>query len=114
MTSEIVILNMRKTGQLRGFRIDRKSPLGNPFVIGVHGTREQVIQQYETWIPWAIANVLAVSQEYEKLVEQVERTEGRFELACWCDPLPCHAHVLRRMLREHLKTLERPAWRPLL
>jgi Domain of unknown function (DUF4326) len=106
MTTEIVVVNMRKVGQLRGYRIDRKSPLGNPFVIGIHGTRDQVIEQYEKWIPWAIEHVLAVNQAWQELVEIAERTDGTLELACWCSPARCHGDVLAFMLMKELESRE--------
>ena len=30
--------------------VGRPTPLGNPFVIGVDGTRAEVIEKYRTWI----------------------------------------------------------------
>ena len=31
-------------------RIDRRTRWGNPFLIGRHGTREQVIDRYRSWL----------------------------------------------------------------
>ena len=43
-TCPIVIVN--KHHGMQGEYIGRGSPLGNPFVIGVHGTRKEVIDKY--------------------------------------------------------------------
>lgn len=61
---------------------------GNPFVIGVDGTREEVIEKYEKWIR---------SQSFlmKSLPELKDKTLG-----CWCDPLACHGEVLIKLVDE--------------
>jgi uncharacterized protein DUF4326 len=65
--------------------IGRPSKWGNPFKIGVDGTREQVIDLYEGWL-------LDQPQLMAALGELVGKTLG-----CWCAPYCCHGEVLVRL-----------------
>ena len=69
-------------------RIDRKTKWGNPYVIGVHGTRAEVIKLYEEWI-----------QTQEHLMNSLHELEGK-TLGCWCKPRACHGDVLAKMVNR--------------
>ena len=73
--------------------------MGNPFIIGKDGTREEVIEQYE-----------------EDLDSRLELGTLRFielaslagkRLGCWCAPEPCHSDVLARRADEAMEQLRR-------
>ncbi len=64
------------------------SPWGNPFVVGVHGTRSEVIAMYEKYI-----------LGHPGLMARLPELKGAV-LACWCAPLPCHADVLLRLANQ--------------
>ena len=72
-----------------GTYIGRPSKFGNPFVIGQHGSRADVIARYETWL---------LSQP--ALVEAAKRELRGKSLVCWCAPLACHGDVLLRNANE--------------
>ena len=63
--------------------IGRGSKWGNPFVIGVHGTREQVVHRY----------VLYLSSRPD-LIDAIPELESK-NLICYCAPKLCHGHVLQ-------------------
>lgn len=65
--------------------IGRGSKWGNPYVIGKHGTREEVIEKYK--------RDLEDSMKNPRFVDQLLELEGR-ELVCFCKPAPCHGDVL--------------------
>jgi len=65
--------------------IGRPSKWGNPFVIGRDGTREEVIEQYRTWI-----------QEQPDLIASIPELRGK-RLGCFCSPLPCHGDILAKL-----------------
>lgn len=67
--------------------IGRGSKWGNPFVIGVDGTRREVIERYRRWI---------VRQPQ---FDDLEELRGKV-LGCFCKPLPCHGDVLVEFLRN--------------
>ncbi|MDX6707965.1 MAG: hypothetical protein QOK16_1097 [Solirubrobacteraceae bacterium] len=59
--------------------------MGQPFVIGRDGTRQEVIERYERWLDTQ-PELLAA------LPELTGRTPG-----CWCAPQACHGDVLARL-----------------
>jgi hypothetical protein len=63
--------------------IGRGSIWGNPFVIGKHGTREEVIAKYRKRL-----------EENEPLRLKVEILLRGKSLGCWCAPKACHGDVL--------------------
>jgi hypothetical protein len=65
--------------------IGRPSKWGNPFVIGRHGTRAQVIAKYEAWL----LRQPALTAALPELRGQV--------LGYWCHPHACHGDVLARL-----------------
>jgi hypothetical protein len=67
--------------------IARPSKWGNPFVIGVDGTREEVIELYEVWL-----------RNKPKLLQDARRELAGKVLGCYCTHgIPCHGDVLVRV-----------------
>jgi hypothetical protein len=65
--------------------IGRPSKWGNPFFMGIDGTRDEVIQQYREYI-----------LSKPELLADVHHLRGKI-LACWCKPWPCHGDVLAEL-----------------
>ena len=65
--------------------IGRGSIWGNPFKIGIDGTRSEVIAKY-------IEYLLNKPELVERLPELKDKILG-----CWCSPLPCHGDVLEKL-----------------
>lgn len=63
-------------------RIDRSTKWGNPFRIGEHGTRDEVIAKYRTHGIERGLNLQAKAELKGKI------------LGCWCKPLACHGDLL--------------------
>ena len=93
------VINLRHEPQLREqfehatvldntVLIDRRTKWGNKFRIGRDGTREEVIARYRADL-WRRIRAGAIT------LEELAETDGMW-FACWCDPLPCHGHVLAR------------------
>ena len=92
----IIIVNKHhgKTGEYIG----RGSPLGNPFVIGKHGTREQVIAKYRVWLQEQIdKGNTVVLDELNRLGNKAIDEKG-LVLQCFCYPKPCHGEVIKEKL----------------
>ena len=68
--------------------IDRRTRWGNPYRIGPDGSRTRVIAQYRIDLWCRIRSGIVTMEELAEL-------HGK-RLACWCDPLPCHGHVIAR------------------
>ncbi len=69
-------------------RIDRRTPWGNPFRIGLGCSRRQAIARYR-------ADLWRRIREGEIKLRALAALDGR-DLACHCAPLPCHGEVLAR------------------
>jgi hypothetical protein len=82
--------------------IDRSTPLGNPFKIGPHGTREKVVELYEFRLEAVIHGALSRPDFRQALTALVElaRENGNIALICHCAPEPCHGDVLKRYLDQ--------------
>lgn len=101
-TCPIVIVN--KHHGMQGEYIGRGSPLGNPFVIGVHGTRKEVIEKYKVWLNEQIANNNpAVLAELNRLGNKAIDDKG-LALQCFCYPKPCHGEVIKEKLVQAMYT----------
>ena len=68
--------------------IGRGSKWGNPFRIGIDGTREDVIKQYRDWI-----------QTQPHLLNSLEELRGK-TLGCFCSPQACHGDILVELLNN--------------
>lgn len=66
--------------------IGRPSKFGNPFPIGVYGTREEVLELYEFWLYDRPELIVAVCKELKSKI-----------LGCSCHPRPCHGDLLARI-----------------
>ena len=89
------VLNKHKdTIPAQAVYIGRGSPWGNPFVIGKHGNRVEVIARFRAYAEKRLA------QEPEWL-EPLKQAEG---LVCFCYPLMCHGNVIASLM-EAVPTL---------
>ena len=74
--------------------VGRPGALGNPFVVGRDGSRQEVIGKYRRWL-WARLQEPGSPQERELRRLLARARAGELELLCWCHPLRCHAEVVR-------------------
>ncbi len=81
--------------------IDRRTKWGNPFRIGPGQNREQAVARYREDL-WRRIRAGGIP-----LMDLAE-LDGCW-LACWCDPLPCHGHVLARAAAWASRVLARRA-----
>lgn len=92
----IIIVNKHhgKSGEYIG----RGSPLGNPYVIGKDGSREQVIAKYRVWLNEQIMRKNpVVLDELNRLGNKAIDDKG-LALQCFCYPKPCHGEVIKEKL----------------
>lgn len=76
--------------------IGRGSMWGNPFKIGVDGTREQVIEKYRCWL-WKQIKLGRITKE------DLLTLDGK-RLGCFCAPKSCHGDVLVKAVEWCLRT----------
>ena len=72
--------------------IGRPNPLGNPFIIGPDGTREEVIRKHK---------ILFLNSERLKKIAR-DTCSGE-TLGCYCKPKACHGDTIA----EYLNGLEK-------
>lgn len=68
--------------------IGRPSKWGNPFSIGVDGTRDEVIIKYEAYI-----------RNKKELLDSLHELVGKV-LGCYCAPEACHGDILIKLIKE--------------
>lgn len=69
--------------------IGRPSKYGNPFIIGMDGTREEVIAKFEAYL-----------LGFPQLLEDAKRELKGKVLACWCAPELCHGDIYKKHIEK--------------
>lgn len=81
------VYNKHDTYPLANIRyIGRGSIAGNPYIIGKHGTRDQVCDKFEAH----------VESNPELKAALIEYCHG-YDLLCFCKPKRCHGDYLLRI-----------------
>jgi Domain of unknown function (DUF4326) len=91
-SSYVVNQKNRPASNVSTVYIGRPSMFGNPYRIGVDGTREEVIQKYDIWA----REMIDMDDEFKAAVKALK---GKL-LVCWCRPLACHGDALVRLAEE--------------
>lgn len=88
----IEILNLRRDYPTEpyDFRVDRRSPIGNPHPLTHECDRDKVIALYK----------VPVNHSYFREIVAAYQTHGRLRLFCWCAPKHCHAELIRDAVIE--------------
>jgi hypothetical protein len=114
----------RATNGLDAVNVARPSILGNPFIVGKHGTRAECVRLFlavcDGLVPLTLGDgVFEAARAYPYVVEvQTTRLKGK-NLACWCQrPKPgeadlCHAAVLLVWVNDDDVETRRAALRPI-
>jgi len=89
------LLNKHKHGTPRGsIYIGRGSPFGNPYRIGEHGTREEVIEKYKGWLTRKLID------HDPEVTHAMKSLNADSKLLCFCHPAPCHGSVIDATWQE--------------
>lgn len=87
-------------GGFRVVRVDRGTPLGNPYPMRTEAERDRVCESYDAWLARQIEDPeSAAARALRRLFERYRRGED-LALACWCAPKRCHAESLRKVLLQ--------------
>lgn len=83
--------------------IMRPGHLGNPFIVGAHGTREEVVAKFRLYFDDQMKNESSKTfKAVKELVELAKRCDKLY-LVCCCVPRLCHGQVLKEKVEELLK-----------
>ncbi len=91
----IEIKNLRKENPKYPYdvRVDRKSVLGNKFIMHKESERDKVCDAYKEWFEDARINDIKVKLEIGRLKLLYDKY-GQLNLFCWCAPKRCHAEII--------------------
>lgn len=85
-------------------KVDRSTTLGNPFIVGTHGTAEACVARFRDLLTGLVRMYPVPCPAYLDQVAAKDRILARLSelrgknLACWCKPgEACHADVLLEM-----------------
>jgi hypothetical protein len=70
------------------------SALGNPFVMGKDGTRQECCAKYRKWLWEKLNSYQPGAVLSPELAELVQLCINKPNLVCWCAPQACHGDVL--------------------
>ena len=79
--------------------VGRNSLFGNPYVMGVDGSRADVIMKHIEWLnEWLYNHHHIQIHKYSNkwVCSHLWMLAGK-RIACYCDPLACHANYLARL-----------------
>ena len=81
------VLHIRETARRQftedEYYVGRGSQFGNPFVIGQHGTRQEVIEKFRKYF-----------YSSGTLMDAARKELRGKDLVCFCAPESCHADIL--------------------
>ena len=125
----IRIVNMR-IYKGEGYRVDRESPVGNPFLIGdikpylyeyanlaqflktdppnIRMNRADVIELYRKWLGAELRVKRAKVCDFMNMLYKHWTAHDELVLKCWCAPEDCHARIIKETLEEAKALIE---WR---
>lgn len=82
--------------------IGRPSIYGNPFMIGKHGTRAEVISMYGEWVE---GSRLGPNGEKPPTKTKIKAELTGKRIACHCAPKSCHGDYLAALVNSKHKGL---------
>ena len=71
--------------------IGRGSIFGNPYEIGIDGSRAQVIERYKKWFHFCLRDAI--------FKKEVQLLIGK-KLGCFCLPQDCHGRIIAEYLNN--------------
>jgi hypothetical protein len=88
------------------FKVDRTTPLGNPFYMADESHRDEVCERYESWFQHLLQEHKEGKRyqafcQLRHLLEEARK--GDIVLMCWCAPKRCHAETIKAWLETQLK-----------
>ena len=95
-------MRTEKPSALWDFRVDRASPVGNPFYMTKESMRDAVCDKYESYF-YEQLRINTVFAEYLQTMLKILKSYGKLRLFCWCAPKRCHAETIKEWLEIKIK-----------
>lgn len=90
MSETVVVNKQRVNNPPDAVYIGRGGPFGNPYRIGTHGSRDEVIELFRKHFERRL-------RQYPSFRRQVDALKGK-TLICHCKPSKCHGDVIKEYL----------------
>jgi hypothetical protein len=86
------------------FRIDRQTPVGNPFIMHSESERDQVCDAYREWFRGQLVLESSRTLAFHAYLNKIKQAhqQGNIALACWCAPKRCHGDTIKAWLEGTL------------
>jgi len=96
----IEIMNLRRDKAIKSYdmKVDRTTPLGNPFRMHSEEDRDEVCDRYDNYFPILLSKKRA--SNYFSLLISRYRKHGKLRLFCWCAPKRCHAETIKAAIER--------------
>lgn len=95
---------LKVTNRHHRFYVGRGTPLGNIFVIGKDGTRNEVIEKYQNWL---YEQILLKNAEVCAELNKIYKTALNFDVSLECSCVGfhknCHAYVIKDLILDQAK-----------
>ncbi len=109
MTIEIINMRNQKPTMPYDVRIDRASPLGNPYAMATESRRDEVCDMYANLVYKITKNPGILNKERIRRFKAalndllvIYKEHGKLRLFCWCAPKRCHAETIKEWLGENV------------
>lgn len=81
-------------------KVDRSTPVGNPFYMRNESMRDEVCYKYEPYFYKKVKD----AGEFRDYVAYIYRTALKHDVAlgCWCAPKRCHADTIAAFINQFL------------
>lgn len=102
---EIFNMYIIKPSEPYDIKVDRSSPLGNPFSLKFEKDRDIVCDNYHKLF---YKRLNSSPEEYKKVKNELQRLKEIYQkynvlnLYCWCRPKRCHAETIKEYLIKEL------------
>ena len=100
---DILIKNMHRNKPQYAFefKVDRTTPVGNPYSMTKGYTRQEACDKYMLEFEERLKE-----PEFKAYIDDMIKAYnryGRLHLFCWCVPLRCHAETIKRYILSQVQ-----------
>lgn len=100
----IRIVNLRNYKPQKGevlIKVDRSSPVGNPYFMSGESQRHEVCDRYEEYFDTKIKDKDSEFMDYLRYIYKLA-IQYDIALGCWCYPKRCHAEKIKQFIEKFI------------
>lgn len=103
---EIIIIRVPDTAKFeaKGYkviRIDRQTPVGNPFYMSSETERNKVCEQYQAYFDRKVSEKIDIDFMHYLRGIYLYAQRQPVALACWCAPKRCHGETIKKFIESY-------------